>query len=140
MSPFFQILLGLVLNLVTLSIHLMIVTLSLQTVKQNISFVREQGGVLAKMAFILFSVLILSLAVLLEAAIWAVTFVSTDAVGSFKDGVYFAIVTLTTLGYGDIAPSEDAQLLAALCAIAGLFVMGLSTAFVVEILRRLEAD
>ncbi|MEM8837348.1 MAG: potassium channel family protein [Pseudomonadota bacterium] len=140
MSPLLQILLGLFLNLVTLAIHLTLVTLSLQTIKARLSIVRDRGGTLAKMAFILLSVLILSLAVLLEAAIWAATFVSTNAVESFKEGIYFAIVTLTTLGYGDIAPSKGAQLLAALCALAGLFVMGLSTAFIVEILRRLEAD
>ncbi|MEM8760895.1 MAG: ion channel, partial [Pseudomonadota bacterium] len=51
-----------------------------------------------------------------------------------------AIVTLTTLGHGDLAPPDGARLVAAFCAVAGLFPVGLSTAFVTEILRRIETN
>ena len=46
--------------------------------------------------------------------------VSRDGVTGFWHAVYFAIVTLTTLGYGDVVPPDGARLVAAFCAVAGL--------------------
>lgn len=67
--------------------------------------------------------------------IWAIAFSSLDAITEFRQAVCFSVVTLTTSGYGDLVPHENAQLVAAFCAIAGLFLMGLSTAFIIEIRR-----
>jgi len=49
-------------------------------------------------------------------------------------------VTLTTLGYGNVVPPDSARLVAAFCALAGLFLVCLSTAFVIEILRRTDSE
>jgi hypothetical protein len=43
----------------------------------------------------------------------------------FKSALYFSIVTFTTLGYGDIKPTNDFRLWAASEAIAGVVLMGL---------------
>lgn len=85
-------------------------------------------------------VMFLCCALFVEAMIWALAFVALDVVDGFWPAVYFAIVTLTTLGYGELVPPESARLVAGFCAVAGLFLVGLSTAFVIEILRRIETD
>ncbi len=42
-----------------------------------------------------------------------------------KEALYFSIVTFSTLGYGDLTPADDFQLIAAGEALLGLLVFGL---------------
>lgn len=42
----------------------------------------------------------------------------------FSDAVYFSIVTITTLGYGDFQPSNDLRLIAAVEAVFGYIYLG----------------
>lgn len=51
---------------------------------------------------------------------------SFDGIGSFGEAFYFSIVTITTLGFGDVAPSDETgRLLVCLEAIIGVIVVGL---------------
>jgi hypothetical protein len=43
----------------------------------------------------------------------------------FKDAVYYSMVTFTTLGYGDMSPSQDLRLIAASEAVLGYLYLGL---------------
>lgn len=138
MQPIFQILLGFCLLIATLSVQFVVVQMSLKHFGKRIAMTPLQVSFHVKTSLVLTYVLLLSLALLLASFIWAFAFMVLGAVNDFWQGVYFSIVTLTTLGYGDLVPPEGAELVAAFCAIAGLFLVGLSTAFVVEILRRLE--
>ncbi len=49
------------------------------------------------------------------------------------DSLYFSVVTFTTLGYGDLHPTESLRLLAAGEALAGAFLMAM---FVVILARK----
>jgi len=112
--------------------------MSLKHIGKRTMMTQIHRSIHAKTRVVLTYVVLLSFALLIASFIWAYAFVVLDVVDGFWQGVYFSIVTLTTLGYGDLVPPEGAELVAAFCAIAGLFLVGLSTAFVVEILRRLE--
>ncbi len=59
------------------------------------------------------------------------------ALPGFAEAIYFAIVTYTTLGYGDIVLDANFRVFAALSSVTGLLNFGLSTAFLVGILSRL---
>lgn len=139
MTPILQILSGLILIAVTLGVHLMAVNVMLRRVDVQVEAVRVLGGVLVRTTLVLFYITFLSAVLFFEAMIWALAFVALNVAADFWSSVYFALVTLTTLGYGDLIPPQNAQLVAASCAVAGLFLMGLSTAFIVELLRRIEA-
>lgn len=80
-------------------------------------------------------VLIMILASLLEAAIWAKSYLILDAIGHFEEALYFSIVTYTTLGYGDITLSEEFRLLASFEAANGIIIFGWSTAIVMSALQ-----
>jgi hypothetical protein len=41
---------------------------------------------------------------LLEITVWALFYVSTDALPDLQSGLYFSAVTYTTTGYGDLVP------------------------------------
>ncbi|MGH1483591.1 MAG: ion channel, partial [Geminicoccales bacterium] len=47
---------------------------------------------------------------------------------------------LTARGYGDITLNESWRILSALCAANGLLLFGFSTAFLVELMRRLQQE
>jgi hypothetical protein len=53
--------------------------------------------------------------------------------------VYFAFVNYTTLGYGDVTPVKDWQLLGPMTAMNGVLLFGWSTAVIFEVLRRAMA-
>lgn len=72
--------------------------------------------------------------------LWALMFILLGAIDGLEPAVYFSLVTFTTLGYGDITLNETWRLLSALCAANGLLLFGFSTAFLVELMRRLQRE
>lgn len=67
--------------------------------------------------------------------IWAVSFVIKGAFTSIDEAAYFALVTSTTLGYGDITLGAGDRMFAAMSAVSGLLTFGLSTAFLIRTLE-----
>ncbi len=72
--------------------------------------------------------------------LWAFMFNLLGAIDGLEPAVYFSLVTFTTLGYGDITLNESWRILSALCAANGLLLFGFSTAFLVELMRRLQQE
>jgi len=70
--------------------------------------------------------------------IWALAFWGLQLFGTLEEAVYFALVTYTTLGFGDVLLPHDWQLLSGLAATNGLLNFGLLTALLVEALRQIR--
>ncbi len=81
------------------------------------------------------AVMIMFFASLLEAWIWAVTYMAIGALSSLEPALYFSIVTFTTLGYGDIALHPDWRILASFEAANGTIMFGWSTAVIVAMVH-----
>lgn len=81
-----------------------------------------------RIAFIL-TVLLASHTV--QVYIWALTLWQGGALESFETSIYFALVSYTTLGYGDITLTEPFRILGAMSSVVGVFTIGMSTAFLV---------
>ena len=64
--------------------------------------------------------------------IWGAAFFLTGALPDFADAIYFALVTTTTLGYGDITLEPGQRIFGAMAAVSGLLTFGLSTAFLIK--------
>jgi len=71
--------------------------------------------------------------------IWALAFLWLGVFITVEASVYFSIVSFTTLGFGDILLPPDWRLLAGMSAINGLLMIGLFTAILVEVLRRVRS-
>ena len=80
-------------------------------------------------------VIMMFVASLIEAWLWAVTYVAVGALSSLEPALYFSIVTYTTLGYGDITLHTDWRLLASFEAANGTIMFGWTTAIIVGLVH-----
>jgi hypothetical protein len=71
-----------------------------------------------------------------EVVVWSVVYGVVDAAPPNSNLLYFAFVNYTTLGYGDILPVKEWQLLGPITAMNGVLMFGWSTAVIFEVLRR----
>jgi len=56
---------------------------------------------------------------------------------SLANCIYFSIITLTTVGYGDIYPSSEARGVAAFEALSGYFIMGFLVSVAVIVFQKM---
>lgn len=70
--------------------------------------------------------------------LWAAIFDVFTVFPDFDTSLYFSAVTFTTLGFGDITPPIEWRHLAGLCAANGLLIFGISSAALVEVLRKIS--
>ena len=81
-------------------------------------------------------VLLMFLASIIEAVLWAISYLTLDAIQVFEEALYFSIVTYTTLGFGDIILKDSWRLLASLQAANGIIVFGWSTAITMAAVQK----
>jgi di/tricarboxylate transporter len=71
-----------------------------------------------------------------EVVVWSLLYMIVNIASADADLLYFAFVNYTTLGYGDITPTETWRLLGPITAMNGVLLFGWSTAVIFEVLRR----
>ncbi|MEO0401015.1 MAG: ion channel [Pseudomonadota bacterium] len=72
--------------------------------------------------------------------IWTTLFVVLGAFDDFATSFYFATVSYTTLGYGDLVLGPGIRTFATFAATTGLLTFGISTALLIGLLTRLLPD
>lgn len=98
------------------------------------------GRKLLKLILSLLSVVLWILAAIsIGVWIWAAAFLMLDQFQDIETALYFSVVSMTTLGYGDIVIGEEWRLLSGLIAANGLILFSLATAFFIEFISRLSA-
>lgn len=70
--------------------------------------------------------------------LWALAFWFLGAFPNLEESLYFAIVSYTTLGLGDIVLPKEWRLLSGMIATNGFINFGLSTALLIEAMRELR--
>jgi hypothetical protein len=86
-------------------------------------------------AVMIATVSILMVAHFSEVLVWSVAYAMLDVAPPGTDLTYFAFVNYTTLGYGDVTPTERWHLLGPMTAMNGVLLFGWSTAVIFEVLR-----
>jgi hypothetical protein len=79
---------------------------------------------------------VLMAAHLSEVLVWSLAYSFISIAPAGTDLIYFAFVNYTTLGYGDVTPTERWHLLGPMTAMNGVLLFGWSTAVIFEVLRR----
>jgi ion channel len=74
---------------------------------------------------------------LIEMTVWAIAFVIVGMLPDFETALYFSLKSYTTVGYGDVLPSQAWRLVGPLEAAVGVLMLGLSTGFIVAAVQKL---
>ncbi len=71
---------------------------------------------------------------------WAALLLVLDihALKTLEESLYFALVSYTTIGYGDITLDQNWRLLGAFAGANGVMLLGWSTAFLYEVISKLH--
>ncbi|MEP2531140.1 potassium channel family protein [Shimia sp.] len=69
--------------------------------------------------------------------LWAGILIYMGAFDFWYNALYFALVTYTTVGYGDIVLTIDYRVFGAFAGVTGILCFGISTAFLVSLIGRL---
>jgi hypothetical protein len=77
--------------------------------------------------------------VLAGVAIWAGALLWFRIFGDFDEAFYFALVSYTTVGYGELLPPADWRMLGAMAAANGFINIGLLTTLLLEGLGHVRA-
>ena len=132
-----QLLIGAGLLAVCVIIHvtvLDIVAIRLRSIIAAYDFPLPQG---LRLTILVGASLSVFLSHIVQVCIWATAFLAAGEFTSLETALYFSTVTFTALGYGDVVASSDWRLLASFEAATGLFLFGLSTAFLFVVLSNI---
>lgn len=70
--------------------------------------------------------------------LWATVYVLFDVLEDWNSAIYFSLVTYTSLGYGDIVLAPGVRIFAGFAATTGLLGFGISTAYLVALMTRMQ--
>ena len=68
--------------------------------------------------------------------VWAIALRLFGALCGYEEPIYFALVTYTTLGYGDVTLDIPYRILGPMASVNGIIAFGLTTAFLVGFFAR----
>ena len=90
---------------------------------------RPRGPTPRGVIFLEFSILMLTLMLgnIVQAAFWALIYMTLGAFEDFETALYFSGLTFTSLGYGDVVINGRVRLIAPLQAANGLMMFGITT-------------
>lgn len=131
-----QIIVGSVMILVCSAIEISFAAFAIAALRKSQPFQKtaslKQGLVALSVTFILFL-----LAHTVHIYLWAFAFWAVGALGGYETPIYFALVTYSTLGYGDVTLATDFRIFGAMASVCGIMMFGLTAAFLVGVATRL---
>lgn len=137
--PYGQLLLGTVMIVALSVVHIVALVLI-------IALLRGLGRKIARPARLLDVIWILIVTILaifffhvVEIWTWAILYMWLGEFDTIERALYFSTVTYTALGYGDITLQQSWQLLSSFEAANGIMLFGVSTAFLISVLRKVFA-
>jgi hypothetical protein len=135
-----QLLIGAAASLVNIAIHA-VWTVHLDHVVHRFWTRRaHQHFLWNRIVLMMGAVAVLMAAHALEVLVWAATYAAVGAAPAGASLGYLAFVNYTTLGYGDVVPVTEWQLLGPLTAMNGILLFGWSTAVIFEVVRTAVRD
>ncbi len=133
-----QLFIGSVLMILTIIIHAVFIGFAASFADQNREWFLKGSSSLNTMIAITSVVLWMLSSITICTWIWAGTFFFLGVFNQIEPAVYFSLVTMTTLGYGDITLDPQWRVLSGLTAVNGLLLFGLTTAFLVEFIFQIR--
>ena len=141
-----QVLIGSAMVIITAIIHAGGMAVSLRWITMAHTKRLGVATILTRSLVVGVLILIMFIATLFEAGVWALTYTVVGAITEFEKALYFSTVTYTTLGYGDVVLTNKWRLLSSFEAANGIIMFGWTTALIIvgihqisRSLRKLDA-
>lgn len=132
-----QLVIGTLLIVLTIIIHAGFIAFAVRTLRHSRDWFSRPPFFLKLVVALGGVALWLLLGMTVAVWIWAIYFLEVGALKDLETSVYFALVSFTTLGFGDVILVKEHRLLSGLAAANGLIHFGLTTAFLIEFIERL---
>lgn len=130
---FHQLWLGLAAIATSVAVHATFMAVGLGHVRQRRPRFETALG---KCWFVVAVVMWFFLSICIQCWGWAVLLRWLGALGDLEEALYFATVSFTTVGYGDIVLGKDWRLLGAFAGANGAIILGWTTALVLFAVQR----
>ena len=130
-----QVLVGAAVSLCNIAIHAFLMAAVMWAARTAVA-ITISSQPLRLIAVMIATVSFLMAAHLAEVFVWALAYALVGVAPEGTDLIYFSFVNYTTLGYGDVTPTERWYLLGPMTAMNGVLLFGWSTAVIFEILWR----
>ena len=127
---FANLLLGLIVIVVTFLIHA-VGLVGMTAILSRVHLRLGPGTPAADIPTMLMVVVGLFAVLMVEVTVWAAVFTYIGAIGDFTTALYFSTSNFATVGFGDVVPTHDWRLLAAIEGIGGFLIIGWSSAYLV---------
>jgi len=137
MSLIVQLSLGTALLVFCALVHVAAVAICAPVLPRIAARLAGRAAPLRNVSLLTFGLVAIVVAHTIEIWSWALTLILVGAFEEFERSFYFATVTYTTLGYGDIVLSADFRIFGTFASITGLLTFGISTALLIGIVLRL---
>jgi hypothetical protein len=132
-----QLLIGMAVIAGTVALHAGFMASGLHLYQEHGAEWRSAGG---KAGVIILVVLWFFFSIVLMCWGWALLFLGLGALATLEEALYFATVTFTTLGYGDVVLGPDWRLLGAFASANGTIIIGWTTALVFVVVQQVYFD
>lgn len=134
---FTQLLIGTVIIGATVALHALALDLIIRNIRKVEKIVLSIRHTAWKPVVLAAVVLSVFMAHVVEIWTWAAVYFSLAALPTFESALYFSTTAFTTLGFGDLMPTQEWRLLGAIEGANGFMLFGWSTAFTFEVLSQL---
>mgnify|MGYP001554016783 CR=1 FL=1 len=130
---------GIAMVAITVTIHVTGATYWLEFAASRFSGSKNEARHRDLLSALIWSTVALIFLHVIETLIWATVYVflpGKAGLAGFSEAVYFSIVTITTLGYGDVTLHENWRILGGMQAMVGITIFGLTTAILFAVVQR----
>ncbi len=133
-----QLAIGSAVILLTIAIQALVLNRAAHWIDRRALRLLPRRGEAARLALLMAGAVWVLIAMTIQVWIWALLLLELDALHTLESAVYFALVVFTTVGFGDLVLPPDWRILSGMIGADGLLIFGWSTAFMVELVRRLR--
>jgi hypothetical protein len=95
---------------------------------------------LKRQSFVWLLVFLMLVVGFLEALLWAWYYFSRGHIADFAESTYFSLVTMTTLGYGDVTLKGVGRLISGAQAALGIVLFGWTTSLIFMAVQAVHVD
>jgi hypothetical protein len=131
-----QLLIGSAIITASVVVHVAFTAISEWGLRHEHLWPGRRAGMLRFTSMLVGMTLVLLASVSVSVWLWTLCMLALDVFHDTETTFYFAIVSFTTLGFGDVILDKQWRILSGMMAANGLLIFGLTTAVLVDFLSR----